>query len=94
MLTELAKHEITLDDLDIFLELGNAEAIVETVVAGFGVSFVSRLAAACALKRRDVVEVPMAGIDLWRTIYMVRITLDLPKSRSGSVLEFYSRSSK
>ena len=78
MLTELAKHEITLDDLDIFLELGNAEAIVETVAAGFGVSFVSRLAAACALKRWDVVEVPMAGIDLRRTIYMVRRTLELP----------------
>lgn len=43
--TELARHDITEDDLDIFLELGNAEAIVRTVQEGFGVSFVSHLAA-------------------------------------------------
>lgn len=78
MLTELVKYDITLDDLDIFLELGNAEAIVETVAAGFGVSFVSRLAANCALKRRAVVEIPIAGVDLRRTIYMVRRTLEVP----------------
>ena len=51
MLAELGKHDITLDDMDIFLEIGNAEAIVKTVEAGFGVSFVSHLAAACALER-------------------------------------------
>ena len=78
MLTELVKHDISLDDFDIFLEVGNAEAIVETVAAGFGVSFVSRLAAACALKRQEVVEVPVADIDLRRTIYMVRRTIEMP----------------
>lgn len=78
MLTELIKHDITLDDLDIFLEVGNAEAIVETVAAGFGVSFVSRLAASCALKRREVVEVPVADLELRRTIYMVRRAMDVP----------------
>jgi DNA-binding transcriptional LysR family regulator len=78
MTTEMGKHDITLDDLDIFLEVGNAEAIVETVAAGFGVSFVSRLAAACALKQKEVVEVPVADIDLQRTIYMVRRTINVP----------------
>jgi DNA-binding transcriptional LysR family regulator len=84
MLTELVKYDITLDDLDIFLEVGNAEAIVETVAAGFGVSFVSRLAAACALKRREVVEVPVADLELRRTIYMVRHSMDVP-SRAQEV---------
>ncbi len=50
LMTELAKHDITFDDLNINLELGNAEAIVRTVEAGFGVSFVSSLATDWALK--------------------------------------------
>jgi len=33
MLSELAKHDISIDDLNIFMELGNAEAIVLTVAA-------------------------------------------------------------
>jgi DNA-binding transcriptional LysR family regulator len=78
MLTELAKHDITLDDLNIFLELGNAEAIVRTVVAGFGVSFVSTLATACPLERGNVAEVPVAGLELKRRIFMVRCSLDEP----------------
>jgi DNA-binding transcriptional LysR family regulator len=78
LLTELAKHDITLDDLNTFLELGNAEAIVMTVQAGFGVSFVSSLAASWALKQGRVVAVPVNGLDLQRKIYMVRRRLDEP----------------
>ena len=33
VLTELAKHDISLEDLNVSLELGNAEAIVRTVAA-------------------------------------------------------------
>jgi DNA-binding transcriptional LysR family regulator len=72
MLVELGKYDIALDDMNIFLEVGNAEAIVKTVEDGFGVSFVSRLAAAWALDRGSVVEVPVAGVDLRRKIFMVR----------------------
>jgi DNA-binding transcriptional LysR family regulator len=75
LLAELGGHDIALEDMDIFLEVGNAEAIVNTVEAGFGVSFVSRLAAVGALERRAVVEVRVAGFDLRRTIHMVRNTL-------------------
>jgi DNA-binding transcriptional LysR family regulator len=78
LLTELAKHDITLDDLNTFLELGNAEAIVMTVQAGFGVSFVSSLAASWALKQGRVVAVLVNGLDLQRKIYMVRRRLDEP----------------
>lgn len=72
MLAELGKHDIALDDMDIFLEVGNAEAIVKTVEAGFGVSFVSRLAALCALEKGAVVDVPITGFDIRRKIYLVR----------------------
>lgn len=76
--TELAKHDITEDHLDIFLELGNAEAIVRTVQAGFGVSFVSNLAADWAMELGHVVAVPVTGLQLQRAIYMVRPKLDNP----------------
>ena len=78
LITELAKHDITFDDLNIFLELGNAEAIVRTVEAGFGVSFVSTSAANWALNLGHIAAVPVVGLDLQRTIYMVRRTLDTP----------------
>ncbi len=72
MLAELGKHDITLEDMDVFLEIGNAEAIVKTVEANAGVSFVSRLAASWALKQGTIVEIPVTGIDLRRQIYMIR----------------------
>lgn len=76
LLSELAKHDISIDDLHIFMQLGNAEAIVRTVAAGFGVSFVSTLASACPLERGNVVDVGVEGLDLTRKIYMVRKGLD------------------
>jgi len=76
VLSELAKYDISLEDLDILMEIGNAEAIVRTVAAGYGVSFVSKLAVSCALERGTVVEVPIDGLNLVRKIYMVRRKLD------------------
>lgn len=76
--TELARHDITEDDLDIFLELGNAEAIVRTIQEGFGVSFVSHLAADWALQLGYVAAVPVTGMQLQRDIYMVRRRLETP----------------
>lgn len=72
VLSELAKHDISLDDLNIFMELGNAEAIVRTVAAGYGIGFVSNLASACPLERGNVVDLQVEGLNLNRTIYMAR----------------------
>jgi len=72
VLEELAKFDIGLDDLNVFMKLGNAEAIVRTVAAGYGVSFVSKLAAAYPLDRGNIVDVRIEGLNLMRTIYMVR----------------------
>jgi len=72
VLSELAKYDIGLNDLDIFMELGNAEAIVRTVAAGYGIAFVSKLATACPLERGNVVDIEVDGLNLKRTINMVR----------------------
>lgn len=78
VLAELAKHDISLDDLKIFMELGNAEAIVRTVAAGYGISFVSSLASACPLDRGNVVDIEVEGMTLQRNIYMVRKRISDP----------------
>ena len=78
VLTELAKYDISLDDLNIFLELGSAEAIVHTVAAGYGVSFVSNLAAVCAVAQGNVVDIAVEGLTLQRKIYMVRKLICAP----------------
>jgi DNA-binding transcriptional LysR family regulator len=78
MLSELAKFDIGIDDLSIFMELGNAEAIVRTVASGYGVSFVSSVASACPLERGNVVEVAVNGLVLKRKIFMVRKRLEEP----------------
>jgi len=78
VLTELAKYDISLEDLNVFLELGNAEAIVRTVAAGYGASFVSTLATACPLERGNVVDVAIDGLTLRRKIFMVRKRISAP----------------
>ncbi len=77
VLSEFAKYDISLEDLNIFMKIGNAEAIIRTVAAGYGISFVSKLAADCALDRGNVVAVPIEGFNLVRTIYMVRKRLNV-----------------
>jgi DNA-binding transcriptional LysR family regulator len=72
VLSELSKFDVSLDDLNIFMELGNAEAIVRTVAAGYGIAFVSTLATSCPLERGSVVQLNVRGLTLNRKIYMVR----------------------
>lgn len=72
MLAEFGKHDISLDDMNIILEVGNSEAIVKSVEVGFGVAFVSHLSAAWALAQQTVIEVPVEDFNLRRRIYMIR----------------------
>jgi DNA-binding transcriptional LysR family regulator len=78
VLAELAKHDISLEDLNVFLELGNAEAIVRTIAAGYGISFSSVLASACPLDRGNVVDLGVEGMSLERNIYMARKRISAP----------------
>lgn len=54
------------------MELGNAEAIVRTVAAGYGISFVSSLASAYPIERGNVTNIEVDGMTLRRNVYMVR----------------------
>jgi DNA-binding transcriptional LysR family regulator len=88
MLEGLAKHDISMDDLKILLEIGNAEAIVHTVAAGYGVSFVSKLAAADPLERGHIAAVPVEGLDLRRQINMVRPAMETPSRAADAFWTF------
>lgn len=87
MLSALAQHDITLSDLNVFLEVGNAEAIVTAVTNNFGVSFVSRLASTYARAWGCVVEVPVRDLDLRRQLCMARCSTKPP---SRAVDAFWS----
>lgn len=78
VMSELMKYDISLDDLTVFMELGNAEAIVRTVAAGYGIAFVSEMATACPLERGNVVDLEVEGLNLMRRIYMARKTGSRP----------------
>jgi len=72
VLAELAKNDISQDDLRILMELGNAEAIVSTVGAGYGVSFVSSMAAVDSIKQGAIVQLSVEDLHLQRPVYMIR----------------------
>ena len=68
----LAAHGLNISQLQSVLSLANAEAIEMSVEAGIGAAFISRMAAARGIALGRVVEVPVQGMTLNRTIYMVR----------------------
>ena len=76
--SELAKHDISFDEMNVLMEVGNAEAIVSAVAGGVGASFVSRIASAYARVWGCVVEVPVEGLDLQRRICIARRKLSHP----------------
>ena len=88
MRLKLAEHDIALDDLNVFLEVGNAEAIVTAVSSNLGVSFVSKLAAVYALSWGAVVEVPVNGIKLKRELCMARCSIAKPNQAQEAFWSF------
>lgn len=80
----LAARDIALTDLNVALELGNAEAIVAAVAAGVGVAFVSQLSAAFALEAGRVRRVEVNGFDLRRAICVWRRS-SIPPSRPAEL---------
>jgi DNA-binding transcriptional LysR family regulator len=75
---ELSKHDIGLKDLNVLLEVGNAEAIVLSVAAGLGIAFVSKMASAYARAWGCVVDIPVNGLELQRRICIGRKTMGPP----------------
>lgn len=72
LLDGLARYGISPDMLNVVMELGSAEAIEMAVEEGIGIAFVSELVAARGLALGRVKWVNVKGLELRRTIYMVR----------------------
>jgi DNA-binding transcriptional LysR family regulator len=68
----LAGQGLSLDQLQVVMVVGNAEAIEMAVEHGLGIAFISRLAARHGLELGRLVEVPVEGLRLERQLYVVR----------------------
>jgi DNA-binding transcriptional LysR family regulator len=88
LMTELSKHDMTLDDLEVLFELGNAEGIVQSVAAGYGVSFVSELLARDLLDLDRIRMLDVEGLRLVRQVFMVRRTLQTPQRVTDAFWSF------
>ncbi len=68
----LSEHQIGLDQLEVVMVVGSAEAIEVAVEHGLGIAFISSLAARHGLELGKLVEVPVEGLQLERPLYVVR----------------------
>lgn len=69
---ELARFDMSTEMLHICLTLWNTEAIVQAVCEGLAPAFVSKTAAAVALRDGLVVEVPVKDLHPVQRLYMAR----------------------
>lgn len=70
----LAPHGLHPEMFNVVMEVGNAEAIAMAVEEGIGLAFVSELVAARGLALGQIRQIEVVGLDLRRTIYLVRNT--------------------
>lgn len=59
------------DLLNISMELGSTEAVKEALMAGFGISILSRISIRHELAEGSIVEVPIRGLSMARDFYQV-----------------------
>ena len=72
LLRLLAKGRRSRDDvLNVTMELGSTEAVKEALMAGFGISILSRISIRHELAERSIVEVPIRGMIMKRDFYQV-----------------------
>ena len=88
VLSELSKHDIQYEDLDVFLEIGNAEGIVQAVGAGYGVSFVTENLAQEGKDLGKVDIVKMADWNLHRRVFLARRILNTPQRVTDAFWSF------
>ncbi|MCK6585449.1 MAG: LysR family transcriptional regulator [Anaerolineales bacterium] len=72
VLEGLKHYQITVDNLNVVMELGSLEAVEMAVERGVGIAFVSEMIAARGLALGRVKKVEVEGLDLRRKIYMAR----------------------
>ena len=68
----LKPQNITIDNFNVVMELGNTEAIEMAVERGVGIAFVSEMVAARGLALGRIKKVEVEGLDLRRKIYIAR----------------------
>lgn len=83
---KLEEKNVSLDKIPYSMELGSTRAVITAVEAGLGVSIVSRCAVQEALELGRVVEVPLDGLDLTRSLYQIRHT----QGMGGFAIEAFS----
>jgi DNA-binding transcriptional LysR family regulator len=69
---ELRKAGTRLRDLDVRMELGLQESVRSAVLAGHGVTFISRLAIEADLEAGSIATVRVRGLDPVREIFLAR----------------------
>lgn len=85
--TALREVDLSLDDLNVVMEIGNSEAISMAVEEGIGMAFVSRTVARRAIEMGKIKEVRVAGLSLKREIFIAHSTRR-PATRAQ--LEFWN----
>jgi len=79
----LAWHDLSPGDLQRSMILGNSEAIRMAVQEGLGLAFVSTMVAAESLQAGTLAVVPIDGMAITKTLYLIRST-DVPRTAAGS----------
>jgi DNA-binding transcriptional LysR family regulator len=79
MLAALAAMGLALADLNVVVELGSTNAVVNAVASGAGISLVSTWALDCVLQTRRVSAVRLPGEDFTRNFHY--LTRKKPLSR-------------
>ena len=87
----LKPQNITIDNFNVVMELGNTEAIEMAVERDVGIAFVSEMVAARGLALGRIKKVEMEGLDLRRHIYMAR-HIGYPFTRSQSLFWEFAKS--
>jgi DNA-binding transcriptional LysR family regulator len=87
----LKPQNITLDNFNVVMELGNSEAIEMAVERGVGIAFVSEMIAARGIALGRIKKVEVEGLDLRRKIYMARY-IGFPFTRAQSLFWEFAKS--
>jgi DNA-binding transcriptional LysR family regulator len=87
----LKHYQITVDNLNVVMELGSLEAVEIAVERGVGIAFVSEMIAARGLALGRIKKVEVEGLDLRRMIYMAR-HIGLPFTRAQSLFWEFAKS--
>jgi DNA-binding transcriptional LysR family regulator len=85
---ELRRLGVRLRDLDVRLELGLQESVRSAVVAGYGITFISRAAVEAELASGALVEAWVDGMDARREISLARAAGRLPTRAAEAFAAF------